>query len=145
MKITICNSVQFWKEAKETQNKLAALGHYVLTHPMEVEFRGKKVPVFEYYKARKTGWDEEIERLKEWAVREHFDKIMKSDAILVLNYDKNGVAGYVGGNTLIEMGLAFAMRKKIFMLNQIPEELPYAEEIKGMRPIVLRGELEGIK
>jgi hypothetical protein len=145
MKITICNSVQFWKEAEDAQQILRQMGHDAATHPMEVEFRGKKVSAIEYYKARKTGWDEEIERLKEWAVREHFDKVMNSDAILVLNYDKNGVKGYVGGNTLMEMGLAFAMRKKIFILNSVPEELPYAEEIKGVKPIVLNGVLEGLK
>lgn len=145
MKITICNSVKFWQEAKNAKEELDKLGHDVLTHPMEVDFRGKKVPVFEYYKARKEGWDDEIESMKEYFIREHLEKIKNSDAIVVLNIDKDGKKNYIGGNTLIEMGLAFFLRKKIFLFNQIPEELSYAEEIKGMKPIILNGDLSKVK
>lgn len=137
MKITICNSVAFWEKAKDAQSKLNRLGHETLTHPMELEFEGKMVPVIEYYKARKSRWDAHIEDLKEWAMREHFNKIIASDAILVLNYDKDGKNNYIGGNTLLEMGLAFALKKKIFMLNPIPDSLSYTEEIRGMRPLVV--------
>ncbi|MFQ5770208.1 MAG: hypothetical protein ACE5HX_06710, partial [bacterium] len=80
---------------------------------MEIDFKGKKAHVIEYYKARKSGWDDEIEELKEWAMREHFEKIKKSDAILVVNPDKDGKKNYIGGNTLLEMGLAFFLNKKI--------------------------------
>ena len=38
---------------------------------------------------------------------DHFKKIEKSDAILVLNYPKGAVNGYVGGASLMEMGLAY--------------------------------------
>src|SRR3990167_4062096 len=66
-----------------------------------------------------------------------------ADAILVCNYDKNGIAGYVGANTLLEMGLAFHLRKPIYLLNAIPE-VSYKEEILGMQPIVIDGDLERI-
>lgn len=145
MKITICNSAKFWQNAKDAKVSLEKLGHTAETHPMELEFRGKKVPVFEYYKARKEGWDKEIENMKERLIREHFEKIKDSDAIVVLNVDKDGKKNYIGGNTLIEMGIAFFLNKKIFLLNNIPEDLSYAEEIKGMKPIILNGDLGKLK
>lgn len=45
-------------------------------------------------------------------IREHFRNIDRSDAILVINYEKKGVPGYVGGNTFLEMGHAFSQGKR---------------------------------
>jgi hypothetical protein len=73
----------------------------------------------------------------------HFDKVEWSDAILVLNYCKNGVDNYIGANTLLEMGLAFHLNKNIYLLNEIPE-LSYKEEILGMFPIVINNDLAKI-
>ena len=73
----------------------------------------------------------------------HFKEIKKSDAILVLNYDKKGIKNYVGGNVLIEMAFAYILDKKIFMLNPVPE-MSYADEIFAMKPVVLNGNLKKI-
>jgi len=145
MKITICNSIHFFEDAKKAKIELDKLGHEAITHPMEVEFEGKMVPVIEYYKLRKSTWNDDIESKKELFMKEHFDRIKDSDAVLVLNIDKDGKKNYVGGNAFLEMGLAFALGKKVFMLNPIPEELSYAEEIKGMRPIIIEGDLSRVK
>ena len=145
MKITICNSAKFHKEVLEIKNNLEKLGHNTLIHPMELEFRGKMVSVAEYYSARKEGWDDEIEQLKEKLMKDHFEKIKTSEAIFVLNLDKDEKKNYIGGNTLIEIGLAFALNKKIFLLNPIPEDLSYTEEIKGMKPIIINGDLTKVK
>ena len=56
---------------------------------------------------------------------------------------KDGKKNYIGGNTLMEMGLAFFLKKKIFLLNQIPE-LSYKEEILGVKPILINGDLNKI-
>ena len=145
MKITICNSTKFHEKAVQAKEELEKLGHEALMHPLECEFRGKKTHVIEQYNARQTQWDEELANLKEFFMREHFDKIKDSEAVLILNVDKDEKKNYVGGNSFLEMGLAFALGKKIFMLNPIPEELPYAEEIKGMRPVIINGDLKRIK
>ena len=81
---------------------------------------------------------------KKEAILEHFKKIGDGDAILVTNYDKNGVRNYIGGNTLMEMGLALHLNKIIYLLNPIPE-ISYKEEILGMQPKILNGNLELIK
>ena len=75
---------------------------------------GALMPVKEYYAIRKaaTNTDGWIWERKEQAMRNHFDKVMWADAILVLNHDKNNVSGYIGANTLLEMGLAFHHKKR---------------------------------
>lgn len=144
MKITICGSIAFFPEMLEAKAKLESLGHEVKMPPTEVpDESGKMIPVEEFYKLRKTVSDEKswIWTRKEEAMRVHFDKVAWSDAILVLNLDKNGMAGYVGPNTFLEMGLAFHLKKKIFMLNSIPE-ISYKEEIVGLKPIVIGQDFE---
>jgi hypothetical protein len=44
----------------------------------------------------------------------------------------------------MEMGLAFFLRKKIYLLHEIPK-LPYKEEILGVKPIILDNDLSKIK
>jgi non-canonical (house-cleaning) NTP pyrophosphatase len=81
--------------------------------------------------------------LKRGFIDEHFRKIDTSDAILVINEDKNGIAHYVGGNTLIEIAYAYAQGLEIFLLHPVPE-VSYADEVRGMQPIILNGDLGGI-
>lgn len=146
MKITICGSIAFLNEMIEKKRELEKLGHKVDMPPLEVENgEGNLIPVGDYYKIRKktTGSEGWVWDRKKWAMKKHFNKVVWSDAILVLNYDKKGVKGYVGGNTLLEMGLALHLGKKIYMINPIPE-LSYKEEILGMSPVILKGNLRGI-
>jgi len=74
-----------------------------------------------------------------------YNCIKNGDAILVCNFDKNGIKNYIGGNTLIEIGFAHVNDKKVFLLNPIPEEAPYVDEIKAMTGLVLNGDLTKIK
>jgi len=146
MKITICGSIAFQDEVLSVKEKLEKLGHKVKVWPSEVkDEKGQLISVQEYYKIRKIAADDEkwVWDRKAEVVLEHFNKVAWSDAILVANYDKNNVNGYIGGNTLMEIGLAFFLKKKIYLLNEIPE-LPYKEEILGVRPIVLGGDLSKI-
>jgi hypothetical protein len=65
----------------------------------------------------------------------HFKKVVESDAILVTNYEKHGLAGYIGGNALMEMTLAFINKKPIFVLNKVDEKLEIKEEVYGLKSI----------
>jgi hypothetical protein len=147
MKITISGSIAFYDEMLDTKKKLEKLGHKVKLPPIEVEDEhGNLISVKEYYAKRKAETDDTswIWDKKGEAMRAHFWKIAWSDAVLILNYDKNNIKNYIGANTLIEMGLAFHLNKELFLLNDIPE-ISYKEEILGMKPIVIRQELEKIK
>jgi len=139
--------VVFQEEAVSLKEKLEKIGHEIKIWPLKVENeRGQLIPVKEYYRIRQAAsndekwvWDRKAE-----AILEHFDKITWSDAILVANYDKNNIKSYIGGNTLMEMGLAFFLKKKIYLLNQVPK-VPYKEEILGVKPIILDGDLTKIQ
>ncbi len=146
MKITICGSIAFQNEILSVKEKLEKTGYEVGIWPSEVKDKnGHFIPVEEYYKIRHTANDDEkwVWDRKAEAVMEHFEKVAWSDAILVLNYDKNNIKGYIGGNVLMEIGLAFYLKKKIYLLNEIPE-LSYKEEILGVKPIILNGDLNKI-
>ena len=75
--------------------------------------------------------------------KDHFNKIESSDAILVLNYPKNNINGYIGGSSLMEIAVARHLDKKIFILHDLPNEneIRYALEIKVARPIILNGDI----
>lgn len=146
MVITICGSIAFYDEMLAVKSELVAMGHEVLTPPKEIRTAdGREMSVKEYYEIRKKDGDLEdwVWDSKEKAIRAHFDKIERGDVVLILNYDKSGVANYIGANTFLEIGVAFFLRKKIFLLNPIPE-IPSREEILGMKPIVINGDLNKI-
>lgn len=72
--------------------------------------------------------------------KDYFNEISTADAVLVLNYEKKNIPGYVGVNALIEMAFAHVQDKKIFLFNQIPT-MDYSDEIEALQPIVLDGHL----
>src|SRR3989344_4608186 len=82
---------------------------------------------------------------KKFLTKKHFEKVIRGDITLVLNYEKNGVPGYVGGAVLMEMAIALHHRKPIYLLNPIPKSVSYKEELLGMSPMILDGDLANIK
>ena len=130
MKITICGSMQFDTEMTNAKRDLEARG-YDVDKPNVVEGH-----------AYTDNLDANA-HLKRGFIDEHFAKIDTSEAILVVNEEKHGTPGYIGGNTLMEIAYAYAQRLEIFLLNPVPE-VSYADEIRGMHPIVLGGDLGNI-
>jgi len=147
MTITICGSIAFIDEMYALKAGLEKKGFEVLIPPSQVPGEnGELIDAKEYYKHKKSSpkernwiWSHHSDR-----IHAHFDKVAKGDAILVANYDKNGITNYIGPNTLMEMGLAFHLRKPIYLLNPIPE-ISYTEEIRGMTPIVIKGNFDAIQ
>lgn len=133
MIITICGSLKHLKEMVDTKKELKNLGFTVkLPHNSELFLK-------------EGDFDETTStKKKNWYIKKHLEKIKKSDAILVVNEDKNDIKNYVGGNTFLEMGFAFALNKPIFVKNPIPD-IDYKDEILGMLPVVLDGDLSKIK
>lgn len=87
----------------------------------------------------------ELLRMKPIWTQNHFKKIENSDAVLILNYEKNNIKGYLGSNTLMEISVAFFLGKEIYLLNPIDEEHPHFEELAGINSIVLHGKLNKIR
>ena len=132
MKITICGSMVYFRRLKEVEKDLIESGHHVF---MPVDF-GVDYTTISH---------EDCGQLKKEknAIKKHFEKIKRSEAVLVCNFDKNGIDNYIGGNSFLEMGFAYILGKKIFLLHPIPK-MPYESEIIGMEPIILDGDLNKI-
>lgn len=144
MRIVICGSMAFASKMKSAKNRLAKDGHEVLVP----EFIDKFIKVKELEmqaKASKRGTEGAKLKKKHDLIRKHWEKIQKSDAILVLNYTKNKVKNYVGGNSFLEMGFAYVLGKRIYLLNPVPEQKFIKEEILAMESTVLNGNLSKIK
>ena len=136
MKIAICASMVFTDKMLEVKNQLKELGHEVHISSFVNEYVGKsekeKEKITIYHKTQKD------------AIRKFFEKIKISDAILVLNYDRRGISNYIGGNTLMELGFAHVLEKKIFLMNPIPDIEYYRSEIEAVRPVIIYGDLTKI-
>ena len=64
---------------------------------------------------------------------------------MVINKTKRGIRGYVGGNTLMEMTLAYIQKKPIFLWNDISSKSPVEEEVRGLNPIIVGQDITKIR
>ncbi|MFA6099585.1 MAG: hypothetical protein WC750_01745 [Patescibacteria group bacterium] len=137
MKIGIIGSMQMTERMLELRTKLKDLGHDAFITSFADSFVGKS--------------DEEKEKIKieqknnQDAIREFWNMMQGADAVLVANYDKNGIANYIGGNALMEIGFAYVLNQKIFLLNPVPEIPFYKSEIEAVKPVIINGDLTLIK
>lgn len=137
--ITICSSCAFYKQAVAVQDQLNKLGCDVIV-PM-LATRMKESGDFDVSHYKTWFADANDYHKKGQYMRTHFEEVERADAILVLNYEKHGVQNYIGGNVLMEMSLAFWLNKPIFILNEVPEVTTFEEEIRGVEPILLHGDV----
>jgi nucleoside 2-deoxyribosyltransferase len=131
MKIAIVASMKFSKEMIDSSKYLNDKGHTTIL-PIGVENHINDTSLKEK--------EDSNTKIKGNLIKGYYKKIQDSDALLVLNYDKNNVPNYIGGNTFIEMAFACVLNKPIYLLNPIPE-ISYRSEIEAMKPIVLNGDL----
>ncbi|HCB35691.1 MAG: hypothetical protein A2W52_00900 [Candidatus Taylorbacteria bacterium RIFCSPHIGHO2_02_49_25] len=140
--ITICSSASFYRQVLEAEEKLRSAGFNVLipdTARRMQQSGNFEVSAYKTWYSNDSHWGKKTELMKN-----HFAKVMEGDAMLVLNFEKNCVVGYIGGNVLMEMVLAFHYQKPIYVLYPVDATLPLYEEVLGMRPIFLNGILEKI-
>lgn len=140
--ITICSSSAFYRQAVKVQDQLNALGYEVIVPIMATRMKESgdfEVSHYKTWYADANDYDKKAELM-----RGHFAEVEKGDAILVLNYEKNSKQNYIGGNVLMEMALAFWRGKPIFILNEVPEDSAYVEEIRGMLPVIMHGDINAI-
>ena len=133
MLITICMSMSLRSRLPDIQAQLQAAGHHVFT-PVDTK-------EFDYEGAN----DDQRATLKRDRdlIREHWRKIQRSDAILVLNEDLPGRPRYIGGNSFLEMGFAHVLGLPIYLMHDLPES-SYLSEMLAMDPIVIDGDLSRI-
>jgi len=140
MRITLCGSMTFANKIVETYKKLKELGHEPLMHEEVFGIADGSAKDRISRMALDHGKFKKDEDLIRW----WHNCIKSGDSILVCNFDKKGIIGYIGGNTLMEMGFAHVNDKKVFLLNEIPD-MSYTDEIKAMTDLVLDGDLSKIR
>lgn len=137
MKIGIIGSMQFTDSMIEIRDKLKSIGHEAFVTDLHKSMIGKNSDEIEEIKLhQKNNMD---------AIKEFWNAMQEADAVLVLNYDKNGIKNYIGGNTLMEIGFAHVLDQKIFLYNPIPNMSYCKTEIEAVKPIVINGDLNLIK
>lgn len=125
--------MQFHKEMASVRDQLSARGCTVFV-PGELDDIHKNESYMDTDEERITV------KIEYDFIREHFRKIEQADAILILNYEKKGIQGYIGGNTFLEMGYAFGLGKKVYLLHPIPN-MDYKTEMHAIQPVVINGDL----
>jgi hypothetical protein len=133
MKIVICGSMKLSEKMITVRDELLHLGHEVIA-PLHVE----------EYASMSTSHrihNESVKnKIQENLIRDYYEKIAGSDAVLIVNDELNGVHGYIGGNSFLEMGFAHVLHKKIYTLNDLPD-VSYKDELIAMQPIILHGDV----
>ena len=134
MKVFISTSAAFYDRVGPIISSLKSNGHEVIP-PNGYRDR------FDESEIRKEGGHQQW---KERMLRQDIELVTSCDAILVLNYEKNGQINYVGASAFLEMFKAFELNKKRYILNPLPEG-GYSDELIGMDPYVINGDLSLIK
>jgi hypothetical protein len=137
--ITICSSASFYQHAVDVQEQLEDMGYKVIIPA--VATRMKESGDFEITHYKTWFGDSNDYHKKTALMRGHFAEIATGDAILVLNYEKHGTDNYIGGNVLMEMAIALYLNKPIFILNELPKVSGFLEEIIGLNPTLLHGDI----
>lgn len=135
MKIYLCASKSFYDKVADVKVALEKLGH-VVTPPNgydepQAEAKYQSMSTQEY-----ADWKSEL-------IRHDGEVVKANDAVLVLNFEKNGQANYIGGAAFLEMFKAFDLHKKIYLYNPIPNNM-LQDEIIGLQPIIIAHDLTKI-
>lgn len=136
MKIFLICSKSFYDRIPDIKSKLESFGHEI-TLPNSYDNPQAENEFRNLGKEEHAKWKSEM-------LKHSTDVIHDMDAVFVLNFEKNGVANYIGGATFLEMYDAFRLDKKIYLYNPAPEGI-LKDEIIGFSPIVIHGDLEEIK
>ncbi len=139
-KLAICSSASFYPTVIELSYELERLGFTVIL-PKTAQHMKENGP-------------DNIEAITDWSnssvgyhgksllIREHFEEIAQCDAVLVTNYEKHSKENYIGPNVLMEMGVGFFLHKPIYVLHGQPASSPLIDEILGLEPVFLDGNLQ---
>lgn len=136
MKIGVIGSMQHTEKMLALADQLKNQGHQIIITGFAASFVGKSDTEKEQIKLE--------QKHNQDAIREFWHLMQGADAVLVANFDKNGIKNYIGGNVLMEIGFAHVLNQKIFLLNPIPDIPFYKTEIEAVKPVILNGDLTKI-
>lgn len=135
MKIMIICSKYFYEKVSDIKRLLEDQGHEItLPNCFEEPLKEERL---------KLMGEEQHRIFKQEMMRLHEPKIKENDAVLVLNFEKNGQSNYIGGGTFMEIVKAWELNKKIFFYNPIPKCI-FTDELKAINPKIINGNLSKI-
>ena len=138
MKIVVGGSMSFAKDQWKIGEKLKKKGYDILYSDNIEEYLSRPI--------MKSSYEEELEScLRHDIIKSFFNKIAQADNYLIVNNEKKGIRGYLGASVIMEIGVAYHLNKKIFLLNPIDKSQSYALEIDIIKPTILNGNLTKIK
>lgn len=136
MKIFVIASKHNYHRVEEIKKELELKGHIItLPNYFEDPFLEERIKL------------ENAEKHQKFKAANYLlqrGKVADNDAVLVINFEKNGVPNYLGGATFLEMYEAFINKKKIYLYNPIPEGI-LKDEIREFIPIIINGNIDLIK
>ncbi len=95
-----------------------------------------------------TNWSdltlEQAVALKKDFLDAYFEVIRNADAVLIANYPKHGIKGYIGANALMEAACGHALGKPVIFLHEIGEQ-PCRLEALSISSGILNGSADGLK
>ena len=128
-RLMICGSMRFYSEMKFCQEKLLKQGVEAIIPKDEGDLPDNLN-------------EHSFLQFKRKVSNSYLKKIRDSStaAILVFNEEKNGLKNYIGANTFVEIAMAFAWNRQIFLLNDIYE--PFQDELLAWECKCLKGNLD---
>lgn len=138
MRIVICGSLVFAKEMDDLRTELLGLG-FDVTIPTTADMILRGEIKLEDMKAMKEAGTHHEMSLERNAIRAYHAEIVKGDVVLIANFEKKGIPGYIGGNTFLEMGFAHVLEKPLYVLHPLPD-VSYVDEMHVMQPTILHGD-----
>jgi len=135
MKIFLIASKHLYDKVPNVKEFLENQGH-IITPPNSFDDPMQEERIKQKDKEYHIKWKGDMLRLQN-------QKVEENDAVLVLNYKKKDTENYIGGSVLLEMFKAWELNKKIFLINPIPDNM-LKDEIEGLNPIILNGDLSKI-
>lgn len=139
-KIILCSSISFYEDVVKIKQQLLSKGFLVVIPELAEKMEAENNFDIEVHRKSYLGTDPVGNKGK--AIKTHFKKIPGNDAMLIVNKEKHNKKGYIGPNVLMEMGIAFHEDIPIFILHEIQYETPFMDEIEGMKPFPLKGNLD---
>ncbi len=138
-KIFLCASMSFYPKLLEIEAQLKSMGFEVEIPVSAKIMREKNDFVVEHFKGLYSNSQ------KSDFFKENLANIETSDAILVINEEKNGVKGYIGTSVIMEIGIAFYLSKHIYIWNDLESDAQSKPEIDAFNAIYIQGDLSLIQ
>lgn len=110
--IVLCSSASHYEKLFPIKKDLEEMGFKVLLPKTAMIM--KKKNNFDRMTYQPWHKDPKAYHRKQALMDGHFRKIKREDAILVANFEKNGVKGYIGGNVFMEITIAYFL-KNLFL------------------------------